>query len=299
MVNGSNVVAQLIDETSAYITATSDATFSVSISVKGQAEPACLDNQSIKKDKSIRVYLNENGEVHAESVSFPSVTTTDYTSRIVNPSFDGNAKNGWEGTSLAVDYSEAEIFNKTYDFYQTITDLPAGQYELTCQGFYRNGGYADAAKNRTAGKEALNAILYANDSTVALVSIFEDAGKKGAVGVNQSPYGYIPNNMEQAAIYLRAGLYKNSLLCEVGDDGKLKIGVKKTVAVGNDWSIFDNFTLTYLGNPNIPDALDRVQISQPVSAFEGIYTLQGTKVNALSNINKGIYVMNGQKVLVR
>ena len=299
MVNGSNVVAQLIDETSAYITATSDATVSVSISVKGQAEPVCLDNQSIKKDKSIRVYLNENGEVRAESVSFPSVTTTDYTSRIVNPSFDGNAKNGWEGTSLAVDYSEAEIFNKTYDFYQTITDLPAGQYELTCQGFYRNGGYADAAKNRTAGKEALNAILYANDSTVALVSIFEDADKKGAVGVNQSPYGYIPNNMEQAAIYLRAGLYKNTLLCEVGDDGKLKIGVKKTTAIGNDWSIFDNFTLTYLGNPNIPDALDRVQTFHPTFLSNGIYTLQGSKVNDTANLSKGIYILNGQKVLIK
>ena len=299
MVNGSNVVAQLIDETSAYITATDDATVSVSISVKGQAEPARLDNQSIKKDKSIRVYLNENGEVCAESVSFPSVTTTDYTSRIVNPSFDGNSKNGWEGTSLAVDYSEAEIFNKTYDFYQTITDLPAGQYELTCQGFYRNGGYADAAKNRTAGKEALNAILYANDSTVALVSIFEDADKKGAVGVNQSPYGYIPNNMEQAAIYLRAGLYKNTLLCEVGDDGKLKIGVKKTVAVGNDWSIFDNFTLTYLGNPDTPDdpvAIDRVHAQ---STANEIYTLQGTKVSATTNLTKGIYILNGQKVMIK
>lgn len=305
MVNGSDVVAQLIDETSAYITATDDATVSVSVSVSGQAKPALLDNQSIKKGKSIRVYLNENGEVCAESVSFPSVEITDYTSRIVNPSFEGNSKYGWSGTDMAVDYDEVEKWNANFDFHQTITGLPAGQYELTCQGFYRNGSRDDAAKNRTAGKEALNAILYANDSIAPLMSILEEAGKKGAVGVEQSPYGYIPNTMEQTAIYFRAGLYKNSLLCEVSDDGKLTIGVKKTVAVGNDWSIFDNFTLTYLGtteDPNIPDepdAIDRVQISQPVSAFEGIYTLQGTKVNALSNINKGIYVMNGQKVLVR
>ena len=302
LVDGSDVVAQLIDETSAYITATADATVSVSISVAGQAEPLRLENCSIKKDKSIRVYLNENGEVRAESVSFPSVETTDYTSRIVNPSFEGNSKYGWSGTDMAVDYSEVEKWNANFDFHQTITNLPAGKYELTCQGFYRNGSRDDAAKNRTAGKEELNAILYANDSIAPLMSILEEAGKKGAVGVEQSPYGYIPNSMEQTALYFRAGLYKNSLICEVGEDGKLTIGVKKSKLVGNDWTIFDNFTLTYLSAPDIPDtpdAIDRVQAFLPASTSSGIYTLQGTKVSASANLGRGIYILNGQKVMLK
>ena len=303
LLKGSNVVAQLIDETSAYITATEDATVSVNISVAGQAEPVRLDNQDIKKDKTIRVYLNEKGEVCAESASFPSVETTDYTSHIVNPSFEGNSTYGWSGaTSVAVDYSEAEKWKGTFNIYQTVKNLPAGKYELTCQGLYRNGSRSKAAENRTAGKEELHAMLYANDSIAPLMSIFEEAGKKGAVGVEQSPYGYIPNSMEQTALYFRAGLYKNSLICEVGNDGKLKIGVKKTTIVDDDWAIFDNFTLTLIEaaeQPEEPDAIDRIAAPMTSSAFDGIYTLQGAKVNATAAISKGIYIVNGQKVILK
>ena len=243
MVKGTGVQAQLIDETTAYVTALADATISVGISLEGQSEPAYKESFEIKQGKTIKVYLN-GSEVCVQNVkSFPEAQKKDYTDYIINPTFEGSSSYGWTG-GPTVDYGCAEKWNATFNIYQTVTGLPEGQYVLTCQGFYRDGGRDTAAAHRTAGTEALNANLYANDSTAALQSILAEAGKAGAVGVEQAPYGYIPNTMEQTSVYFRKGLYTNALLCTVGEDGKLTIGVKKTVSNSNDWTIFDNFTLT-------------------------------------------------------
>ena len=198
MVKGTGLTAQLIDETSAYITANADATLSVGIAVKGQEEPAYIEGYSLKKGKTIRVYLDKNNEVRAESVSsFPEVEKTDYTGHIVNPSFEGNSGAGWKG-SPTVDYNCAEKYNTTFDVYQTIEGLPQGKYLLTRQGFYRAGTTANAATTHNAANERLHAILYANGAknvSIPLMSIIEEAGKKGAVGVMATGYGYVPNTM--------------------------------------------------------------------------------------------------------
>ena len=259
MVKGTDVEARLENDTTAYITALQDATVSIGIALPGQEEPAYKDNLEIKKGKTVKVYL-ANGEVRVQSVSsFPEEQTKDYTGYIINPSFDASQSFGWSG-SPTVDYECAEKWNTNFNVYQTIKGLPAGTYLLTCQGFYRDGGADTAASHRTAGTEALNAYLYANDSIVALQSIFTEAGKKGAIGINQQPYGYIPNSMEQTADYFRAGLYPNSLLCTVAEDGQLTIGVKKTVSNSSDWTIFDNFTLTRIieepEDPHTPNPYD-------------------------------------------
>ncbi|MBQ0022268.1 MAG: hypothetical protein KBT29_03405, partial [Prevotellaceae bacterium] len=107
------------------------------------------------------------------------------------------------------------------------------------------------------------------------MSIYEDANKHGATGVKQSSYGYIPDNMEQTRLYFNDGLYTNVLNCTVGDDGILKIGIKKSVSNSNDWNIFDNFTLSYLGlqeedEPEEPNGINT--ISHTLKPAQGIYT---------------------------
>lgn len=298
MVKGNNLTAQLIDETSAYITANANATISVGIAVKGQEEAAYLDDYNVEKNQTIRVYLNDNNEVCAESVSpFPEVEKTDYTDHIVNPAFEGNSKAGWSG-SPTVDYDCAEKYNTNFDVYQTIEGLPQGQYLLTCQGFYRAGTTANAAATHNAANERLHATLYANGTenvSIPLLSIIEEAGKKGAVGVMATGYGYVPNTMEQTSVYFRAGLYPNSLLCTVGEDGKLRIGVKKTTTINSDWTIFDNFTLTYIPEEE-PDAIQSIR---SVPFPKGIYTLQGTKIETAALQQNGIYIIDGKATRVK
>ena len=145
-----------------------------------------------------------------------------------------------------------EKYNTIFDVYQEIVGVPNGVYELTMQGFYRNGGYADAATARTNGTEALNAILYMNDTEVALPSIFEGAGKSGTTGVNTA-HGYIPNGQGDASAYFNANNYGNYQVGPISvtvTDGTLRIGVKKSTEVTNDWTVFDNFKLLYYGEPS-------------------------------------------------
>ena len=297
MVSGSNLTAQLIDDTSAYITATSDGVINVAINT------AALNDYSIKKDETIRVYLDENNEVRAESVSsFPEVEKTDYTGYIVNPSFEGNSKAGWSG-SPTVDYNCAEKYNTTFDVYQVIEGLPQGQYLLACQGFYRAGTTANAASTHKASTEKLNAVLYAKGTeevSTPLQSIIEEAGQKGAIGVMATGYGYVPNTMEQTSAYFRSDLYPNSLLCTVGEDGKLRIGVKKSTLISQDWTIFDNFTLTYIPE-EVPDGISHPHTGRLSSTLTSpdIYTLQGTPIATTHLQRGGIYIVAGKKRMVK
>ena len=151
---------------------------------------------------------------------------------------------GGENTNM-----NGEKYNTTFDVYQEIVGLPNGVYELTMQGFYRDGGYNDAATLRRNGNEALNATLYMNDTEVSLPSIFEGAGGSGSTGVNTS-YGYIPNGQGEASAYFNANNYKVGPISVTVTDGTLRIGVKKSASVTNDWTVFDNFKLMYYGQPS-------------------------------------------------
>lgn len=157
-----------------------------------------------------------------------------------SPKRDGYAGNDWGDMN-------GEKFDTTYDVYQEITDVPDGIYEVSAQGFYRNGGYDAAANKRKAGNESLIAMLYGNDATKPLPSIFSEAGNCGTRGVNQSTYGYIPNSQSDASYYIHAGLYQVEPLRVTVNNNILRIGIKKNEAVTSDWTLFDNFQLKYLG----------------------------------------------------
>ncbi len=238
-----------------------------------------------------------DGVFQSEETEVKPLKDNDYTGWIVNPAFDGNSSYGWTGAPT-VNYNCAEKFSTaTFDIYQIITGLPAGKYILSCNGFYRDGAYATAAQHRTNGTEKLNAYLYANDDKVALVSILDEAGKKGAIGVKPTSYEYIPDNMEQANIYFADNLYYNSLECTVGEDGILRIGVKKSVSNTNDWTIFDNFKLTYVDEEE-PTGITQIQTSLH-SSDNSIYTISGHKVDASQKLSKGVYIVGGKKVYVK
>jgi len=287
---GTDLTAQLANDSSAYITANKNGNLKVNID-------NATKTHAIEAGETLLVSLDENGNITAEASSLPDGNNAadNQTSLIVNPNFD-EGTNGWKG-SPTVNYSAAEKFNTTFNVYQQLTNLKEGQYEIGVQGFYRNGDYNPAASKRSAGTEALNATLYATSSEetadTSLVSIFSEAGKVGTVGINQSVYGYIPNSMEQASFYFKAGLYPNRLKVQVGSDGTLTIGVKKTVSVTSDWTIFDTFTLTYLGTKDEETGIkSTATVPFPKG---GAYTLEGVRVADNQRHGKGIYIIDGKK----
>ncbi len=190
-------------------------------------------------------------------------TPVELTHKINNPRFDDN-NSGWQdaparggltgGTNGDADSFDdrnpcAEHYNKTYNTYQTLTGLPNGLYNVSVQGFYREGGYAAAAGKHSGGTESLNALLYANGKEQPLQSIFTEAGKVSCEGTvtTDGIEGAFPNNMNAASSFFSANLYWNTVERVAVTDGTLTIGIKKTTAVSADWTIFDNFRLQYLG----------------------------------------------------
>ena len=184
----------------------------------------------------------------------------DATFLILCPDFGRNDTriSAWQGSGFITggnaDNHIAEGYNTAFDAYQELTDIPNGIYELKALGFYRNGGDgpAKAASLRSSGQEVLNALLYANDASLPLPSIFEGADRNGTVGAS-STLGRVPDSMSDASSYLSAGAYTPQSLRFVVNNNTLKFGVRKEAQVDSDWTVFDNFRLSYLGQSTVGD----------------------------------------------
>lgn len=185
----------------------------------------------------------------------------DMSARIVNPCFNSNMLQGWGGDDFgAVNPNEnAEHYNKNFDTYQTITDLPNGVYAVGVKAFYRAGEAEEANAHYRLRDTALrNARLYATTGTKTLtfpiVSPFSKSvvrargvGREIAVKNGTTTY-YTPDDMVSAEYYMHSlNAYDNVIFAGVYNH-KLKFGVRKENAAGVDWCVFDDFTLKYYGN---------------------------------------------------
>lgn len=191
----------------------------------------------------------------------------DITRKIVNPSFDTGTSEGWTGNvTVSKDYKNCEAYEKTFDLYQDITNLPDGVYELSVLAFQRVGTNEDASKAHDAGTENITAVIYANDLETPFTSPYT-YGMKEPSGGNPADYKYnlngedvyIPNSMQgmAAAIAENPKAYTVTVPMLV-EGGTLRIGVraKKRPSNSHDWAIWDNFRLKYLGSKG--DALGAV-----------------------------------------
>lgn len=157
---------------------------------------------------------------------------------------------GWDNKSSGRLWNAEKVTNPyaTFDVYQALTGVKPGAYKLTMQGYYRNGIDNESDANDNLAK------LYANSTEVPLKNIryygyTDDTHSAEGFTTDKSGY-YVPNSQADAAQTFNAGYYVNELYVVVGEDGNLRVGVKKTAATGadEDWACFDNFRLTYYGN---------------------------------------------------
>ena len=168
---------------------------------------------------------------------------------------DTRFASAWQGGPARggnYDNMAGEKWNTNFDVYQDLAGLPNGYYKLSAQGYYRAGNGGATGMER-------NAYLYAGANKTPLVNINTEAGNSVFEGGNVSTVagkGIVPNNMATACTGFTAGLYAdNSVIVEV-TDGTLRIGVKKDVLIGSDWTMFDNFELTYYGTELPPVVAD-------------------------------------------
>ena len=189
--------------------------------------------------------------------------TTEY---IVNPNFDGNDRStGWEGTAFgaANPRENAEHYEKTFDSYQYLHGLTPGRYRVSVYAFYRMGSADNDYRLYTNGdyEDYQYAQLYATSSleeNYEPIAPASSAALETSLGGSTSRVGgsgwwseggyYIPNNMEAAYYWFSAGYYKNTVEVVVGDDGELRIGVRKFTTISSDWMCLDTWKLEYYGD---------------------------------------------------
>lgn len=209
---------------------------------------------------------------------------------VKNPTFLGNKYTDWEGTAFSGSGARenAEHYNKKYDTYQTIKGLKAGKYRVSVNALYRMGSASNDYSLYSSGNYSskLNAQLYGTSSkgdySVAIVpacsAMLKNSLGGSADGVGaQSGWGWfityeynIPGNMEAAYYWFAAGYYKNSVDCEVGEDGVLKIGVRKTEQISNDWTCLDDWKLERLETVTTP-ASENIVINELMAANVDVY----------------------------
>jgi len=253
-------------------------------------------------------------QAKAETVEFLSdVTPTDITKpfdlTFMVTNADISSTEGWTGDAT---YAESccEFFQRTFNFYQTVTGLPQGNFKLMAQAFQRPGHYEEAYSAYTAGNNQVNAVLYAGAASEKVHHMADEAQSRRihaddvTVG---SPVVYVPNTMASAAAYFKKKLYDNAVWTATYRRGaSLKIGIKGTVTRDGYWTIFDNFRLYFYGQLSEDDVTPvndlPAQADTEAPAPQGVYDLSGRQIrstNDLRGLPAGVYVVGGRKVVKR
>lgn len=189
----------------------------------------------------------------------------DITCLMANPDFDNNDTEGWtktysSGGNAQTSWSCNEFWNNTFDFYQNLTDLPNGSYQLSVQAFSRPGGNDVAYANYKNGINSVHAELYVNKDASIVGNIYDYKGNTEGAKVTTGnfvdykcepdegdPY-WVPNGMEGASYYFAGPEVYKTTVAALVTDGNLKLGFRDQELTPAQWTIFDNFHLYYYGS---------------------------------------------------
>ena len=272
------------------------------LSVVSDVEASMAVSESVVELSAMVDRAKDAATVFLRNVTPIDVATPfDLTYMLVNPTLDETA-DGWTG-GATVSYGCAEFYQKTFDFSQTVKNLPVGTYAFCGQGFQRPGSSSTAYSDYKAGSNKVNAVIYAGGYSESLAHICDGIQTRKVGKGNETALTsgrYVPNDMQSADAYFKKGIYENRVVAAVtSDDGLLKVGVKSTSMPSNYWAIFDNFRLYYYGSKSVDEvtAVPAIQHSEIITA-NSVYDLQGRKVSE-PGIRKGIYIVNGKKMIVR
>ncbi|MCR5534735.1 MAG: hypothetical protein K6F47_06175 [Bacteroidaceae bacterium] len=145
------------------------------------------------------------------------------------------------------------LSNNSFNFYQTVKEIPNGVYLMTINGLFRSG--SDIYSKFYAGQ------LYLNNTSNYVMSIGEDyitesdakpnenclgeSGDAAYAGLEEN--GFVPKSINGCSYAFSANRYLNFCATEV-TDSTLTIGVRNLgTGMTNDWLPFGNVHVVYLG----------------------------------------------------
>lgn len=113
---------------------------------------------------------------------------------------------------------------------------------------------------------------------------------------------YYPSSMQgfYAACKKDPTAFANSVIFYLSEAGNVELGIRKDVAIGNDWVIMDDFELYYLGK-EAPTAIDEVAGAEEGQGAVEYYSVNGVKLSAPQQGINIVKYANGQvkKVFIK
>ena len=113
-----------------------------------------------------------------------------------------------------------------------------------------------------------------------------------------NPYTY-PDNLKQASSALNdASAYAPvSVSIDINEGEVMRLGIRKQAIVSSDWVAYDHFQLIYEGGTS-----DVKEVrSESISGY--VYDLHGRLIRQssdnLEDMPKGVYIIKGEKVVVK
>lgn len=281
-----------------------DATFSAAIQeLKAKVATVSVDEMDKVNTQAVKTVKTFLGSVNATSEDEPF----DISFLIQNAGME--TTEGWtwaDGKTPTISYSCGEYYQKTFDFKQSITQMPKGAYILKVQAFQRPGTTATVYNDYENGNDKVDAYIYlystSNKQTICNIMADAQNSKLGIGTETAAGSKYVPNNMQAVSQYFAKGLYDNTVKATTRST-VLNFGMKSTGNSGSSyWTIFDNFRLYYYGQEEPTTGITEVEAAKK-PLRQGIYTLSGQLVrsdaHSLEGLSRGIYIVNGKKVVVK
>ncbi len=219
--------------------------------------------------KMIRDFISVSGNVKQGDDLTIVIENADFSLGAGNKNIPGWTIKSGSITELSSVYHNIEAYHKSFDFGQTIANMPAGVYEVGVQGFVRvDDGQAESTMKMYAGASTSKFKLLTDEYN--LYPLLGNAASKDSTGKytesdgnwprdskqeGAGPQGetvYRPNSMEGANNYFQEinpltekPFYLNTVkIVHLGGD--LEIGL--TCTSTHEWILWDNFTMKYAGN---------------------------------------------------
>ena len=181
-----------------------------------------------------------------------------------------NGTNGWtltgKGDLKHDNTGVAELWNAKGgdgEVSQELNGLPSGSYKITMQGFYSPSSNNSNSWQQSWGQEGDTAndilgSLFANDASVKLHHVMDypltEEEKGTAERYEQITFTDDPQYKDKWLVRLKPAVaetfakfpdrYVNEVVCYVGEDGKLRLGIKTATASVDwtgTWTVFDKF----------------------------------------------------------
>lgn len=249
-----------------------------------QAATETQANNAVSTLKTaVTSYLKSTAAIPREGEAF------DFTLFLTNPDFSTNE--GWQGNPTYRDGC-GEEYNKVFNMYQTLTGMRPGIYTLRVNALYRTGGNDGGAAYKS-GREIIPAILYLNDNSVKVKSLYSEEWPEASLYGSIDNRNDYPHSMHAADIRFHEGCYVNEVSFMLTAKGTLTFGLKSEQGGADNWCCFDNFTLYYQPLPDFYDNLKPLSAT-PRKETSDTFSIQGYKTNPG---HKGIVIRNGRKSL--